>query len=139
MSLPEAAIGHFIDAGNSFTLSRLDNHLGAYLILTGHPLYAEDVLYVYINSIKFTLTNAFKIRLAGLATHFVKSENLEALQSALTLIVDNVSLDTIDATIQKFAVKQDHTAKNYTLHGEKLRTIQRYVLSCSRKITHLSC
>lgn len=44
MSLPEAAIGHFIDASNSFTFSRLDNQLGVYLILTGHPLYAEDVL-----------------------------------------------------------------------------------------------
>jgi enoyl-CoA hydratase/carnithine racemase len=44
LSLPEVGIGHFCDGSNTFTCSRLDGNIGAYLALTGHKIRAEEVL-----------------------------------------------------------------------------------------------
>lgn len=44
LSTPECGIGHFCDASNSFSLSRLEGYVGTYLALTGDQIKAEDVL-----------------------------------------------------------------------------------------------
>lgn len=64
-AMPETAIGFFNDAGASYFLSRLAFNVGIYLGLTGTRLKAYDVKKV------------------GLATHFVESERLEDLETAL--------------------------------------------------------
>ncbi len=65
MAMPETGIGLFPDVGGSHFLSRCPGQLGAYFALTGARLKAADMLY------------------AGLATHYVPSAKLLALQAAL--------------------------------------------------------
>lgn len=43
--LNETGLGYIPDSGSSYYLSRFPGELGTYLALTGHPLYAEDLLY----------------------------------------------------------------------------------------------
>lgn len=43
-SMPETKIGSFVDGGASYTLSRMDRHVGLYIALTGTRLVAEDTL-----------------------------------------------------------------------------------------------
>jgi len=65
LAMPETAIGFFPDVGASHFLSRLPGSLGMYLGLTGARIGAADALY------------------SGLATHFLRREDLERLVSAL--------------------------------------------------------
>ena len=44
ISISEAGVGHFCDAGLSYVLSRLEGHLGVYLAMTGHVIQAEDAV-----------------------------------------------------------------------------------------------
>jgi enoyl-CoA hydratase/carnithine racemase len=64
-AMPETAIGLFPDVGGSFFLPRLQGALGMYLALTGARLKGEEV---------------FR---AGIATHFVPSADLPALEQRL--------------------------------------------------------
>ncbi|MEQ9355421.1 enoyl-CoA hydratase/isomerase family protein, partial [Coleofasciculus chthonoplastes] len=64
-AMPETAIGFFPDVGASHVLNRLDPAMAAHLALTGRRLGADDLLHL------------------GLATHFVPSDSLEALKTAL--------------------------------------------------------
>jgi 3-hydroxyisobutyryl-CoA hydrolase len=66
-AMPETAIGFFPDVGGSFFLSRLAGSLGMYLGLTGHRLKGADVLH------------------AGIASHYIKSHAILALQDKLTV------------------------------------------------------
>ncbi|KAL7335844.1 3-hydroxyisobutyryl-CoA hydrolase, variant 3 [Mucor circinelloides] len=97
--MPETAIGLFCDVGASFFYSRLDGQLGPYMGLTSRIVKAEDALF------------------SGIATHFVPSSRLEALESRLAEI-DEPNHDLVHTTIEEFAVERDHTPQNYTLHGE---------------------
>lgn len=75
-AMPETKIGLFPDVGGTWWIPRLKLYnqwksglvggVGNYLALTGSRLTAEDLLY------------------AGIATHYVKSENLDELKSALS-------------------------------------------------------
>lgn len=65
-AMPETGIGFFPDVGASYFLNRMPGHLGMYLALTGDRLSGADLLE------------------AGLATHFVKRQDLPALEQALT-------------------------------------------------------
>lgn len=65
-SMPETIIGYFNDAGSSYFLSRLDNHFGIYMGLTGNAV------------------NGFDMKKIGLATHFVESSKLDELELSLT-------------------------------------------------------
>ncbi|MEE8536168.1 MAG: enoyl-CoA hydratase/isomerase family protein, partial [Kiloniellales bacterium] len=65
MAMPETRIGLFPDVGASYFLSRLPGALGIYLGLTGARMAAADALSL------------------GLATHFVASDRLPALEAAL--------------------------------------------------------
>lgn len=65
LSIPEARIGFFVDAGNSWFFSRLENGLGYYLTLTGAFFRGREV------------------KQAGIATHFVPKHNLDKLEEKL--------------------------------------------------------
>lgn len=65
LAMPETAIALFPDVGTSFVLPRLPGALGPWLALTGARLRGAEAVE------------------AGLATHFVKRENLPALRAAL--------------------------------------------------------
>ncbi|RCH88572.1 hypothetical protein CU097_007555 [Rhizopus azygosporus] len=107
-AMPETAIGLFCDVGASFFLSRLDGHMGPFMGMTSRILKAEDALF------------------AGVATHFVPSANLEALEYELATI-DCIDHNKVHETIEKFAVKKGHKPSVYTLHGQVRKTIDRYV------------
>ncbi|XP_058813534.1 3-hydroxyisobutyryl-CoA hydrolase, mitochondrial [Topomyia yanbarensis] len=64
-AMPETAIGLFPDVGGGFFLPRLQGKLGLFLGLTGYRLKGKDVMK------------------AGIATHYVESKNLEALEKEL--------------------------------------------------------
>ncbi|XP_062390561.1 3-hydroxyisobutyryl-CoA hydrolase, mitochondrial isoform X2 [Sardina pilchardus] len=64
-AMPETAIGLFPDVGGGYFLPRLQGRLGLFLSLTGFRLRGRDVLR------------------AGVATHFVESEKMAALEKAL--------------------------------------------------------
>jgi enoyl-CoA hydratase len=64
-AMPETAIGFFPDIGATFFLPRLPGHMGTYLGLTGTRMQGADAVH------------------AGLATHFVRREELPALSVAL--------------------------------------------------------
>ncbi|XP_064595108.1 3-hydroxyisobutyryl-CoA hydrolase, mitochondrial-like [Liolophura sinensis] len=64
-AMPETAIGLFTDVGGGYFLPRLEGKLGVYLALTGFRLKGRDVYH------------------AGVATHFVDADKLEALEDSL--------------------------------------------------------
>ncbi|KAL0074792.1 ClpP/crotonase-like domain-containing protein [Phycomyces blakesleeanus] len=64
-SLPEASIGAFLSSGSSFFLPKLDGETGTYLALTGDRLQGIDTFF------------------AGIATHYVPSSRLSALEDRL--------------------------------------------------------
>lgn len=64
-AMPETGIGLIPDVGGSHLLGHMPGHLGAYLGLLGERLKAADCLY------------------AGIATHYVPSEQVPALAEAL--------------------------------------------------------
>lgn len=74
-AMPETGIGLIPDVGGTHLLGHMQGKLGVYLGLLGERLRAADCLY------------------AGIATHFVPSEKIEALTEAL--ISDAESVDTI--------------------------------------------
>lgn len=63
-----------------------------------------------------------KNRFAGLATHFVPSSRIEAMEARLAEL-DHVTHDIVHQTIEEFAVERDHNPTTYTLHGQDRRTI----------------
>jgi enoyl-CoA hydratase len=73
-AMPETGIGLFPDVGGSWFLPRLDGELGTWLALTGARLKGKDVL------------------AAGIATHFVASENLPELKAR---VLAGEALDTL--------------------------------------------
>jgi len=64
-AMPETAIGLFPDVGGTYWLPRLPGGIGTYLALTGAQLKPDDLIYL------------------GLATHFIPSEELDAMTEAL--------------------------------------------------------
>lgn len=68
-------------------------------------------------------------RFAGLATHFVKSEQLDDVEAKLSTL-DNFFLDHIDTAIQEVAAENNDNTfaqnNNNTDFWEKSKIIQRY-------------
>ncbi|XP_063906532.1 3-hydroxyisobutyryl-CoA hydrolase, mitochondrial isoform X1 [Zophobas morio] len=83
-AMPETQIGLFPDVGGSYFLPRLRGKLGLFLALTGYRLKGADI---------------YK---AGIATHYVDSKDLEALECDL-LKCQNVN--GIDTTLKRYSVK----------------------------------
>ncbi|GJJ68219.1 3-hydroxyisobutyryl-CoA hydrolase [Entomortierella parvispora] len=91
-AMPETNIGLFPDVGGSFFLPRLDGETGTYLGLVGTRLKGIDTVY------------------AGIATHYVPSERLVALEDRLSeLETDNH--DVINMAIEDFVSEPLHDHK----------------------------
>lgn len=90
-AMPETTIGFFPDVGASFFLPRMEGGLGTYLALTSEQLKGADAFY------------------HGIATHYVHSSTLQALESRLAELqfLDYMELEErfkiINATIEEFA------------------------------------
>ncbi|EEZ97382.1 3-hydroxyisobutyryl-CoA hydrolase, mitochondrial isoform X1 [Tribolium castaneum] len=85
-AMPETQIGLFPDVGGSYFLPRLRGKLGLFLALTGYRLKGVDLLK------------------AGIATHYVDSQCLEALEGDLLKCGDSRS---IDSTLSKYSTKDN--------------------------------
>jgi 3-hydroxyisobutyryl-CoA hydrolase len=87
-AMPETVLGLFPDVGSFYWMPRLlKGGLPAYLALTGQKLKPEDLLY------------------AGLATHYVPSKHLDALEKALvdaSLLTDSALVDPFAPMLMKF-------------------------------------
>lgn len=83
-AMPETAIGLFPDVGGGHFLPRLQGKLGLYLGLTGFRLKGKDVTK------------------AGIATHYVESKDLEALEKELVATTNSAE---VAAVLNKFNVK----------------------------------
>ena len=104
-AMPETAIGFLPEVGGSFFLTRLDGQLGVYLGLTGKRLKGTDVFY------------------AGVATHFVPSSRLPALESRLSEL-DNATPDMINSAIEEFSAELENEP-TFSLTGETRQAIDR--------------
>lgn len=95
MAMPETAIGFFPDIGASYFLPRLAGATGMYLGLTGARASAADAI------------------AAGLATHFVPSDKLDALATDIRAMGADATLDavlarhTTDAPESELAEQRD--------------------------------
>ncbi|XP_051478927.1 3-hydroxyisobutyryl-CoA hydrolase, mitochondrial isoform X3 [Apus apus] len=85
-AMPETAIGLFPDVGGGYFLPRLSGKMGYYLALTGFRLKGRDVLK------------------AGIATHFVESEKLPALEKDL-IALKSPSKENIADLLNSYHVK----------------------------------
>lgn len=86
-AMPETGIGLFPDVGGGWFLPRLPGAIGTWLALTGARLKAPDCL------------------LAGVATHFIPLERLEAFKAALAAEEHAIGqLETARAIAERFAV-----------------------------------
>jgi 3-hydroxyisobutyryl-CoA hydrolase len=104
-AMPETAIGFLPEVGGSFFLSRLDGQLGIYLGLTGKRLKSTDVLY------------------AGVATHFVPSSRLPALEARLAEL-DHATYDMVNSAIEEFSAELENEPA-FSLAGETRQAIDR--------------
>ncbi|KAI9313716.1 ClpP/crotonase-like domain-containing protein [Dichotomocladium elegans] len=104
-AMPETGIGFLPDVGGSFFLSRLDGQLGTYLGLTGKRLSASDVFY------------------AGIATHYVPSSRIPALEARLSEI-ENPTHEVINTAIEEFSAEMDQEPV-FSLGGDIRSAIDR--------------
>ncbi|KAG0148991.1 hypothetical protein CROQUDRAFT_131532 [Cronartium quercuum f. sp. fusiforme G11] len=109
VAMPETTIGLFPDVGATFFLPRMDGELGTYLGLTSTNLYGWG---------------AFQ---SGIASHFVPSTSLGALQERLSNMSGDLTLDRINDTINEFScdIIESKTSSSipYDLVGIKRQAI----------------
>ncbi|NXK65117.1 HIBCH protein, partial [Sylvietta virens] len=106
-AMPETAIGLFPDVGGGYFLPRLSGKVGYYLALTGCRLKGRDVLK------------------AGIATHFVESEKLPALEKDLIALKSPSKekiADLLNSYHMKCTIDQE---KEFVLdeHMEKINSL----------------
>lgn len=71
VAMPETSVGFFGASGSSYWLSKLRSNIGIYLGMTGSRL------------------RGFDVKKVGLATHFVESAKLKALERDLEMVTDS--------------------------------------------------
>ncbi|NWY52251.1 HIBCH protein, partial [Chionis minor] len=106
-AMPETAIGLFPDVGGGYFLPRLSGKIGCYLALTGFRLKGRDVLK------------------AGIATHFVESEKLPALEKDL-IALKSPSTENIADLLNSYHVESKiDQEKEFVLdeHMEKINSL----------------
>lgn len=105
-AMPETAIGFFPDVGGSFFLPRLDGEIGTYLGLTGKRLKGVETLF------------------AGIATHFVPSNRIEALVRRLGEI-EGGGLAAIEMAVEEFCAEAPSKEQwlSWSLAGDARKTI----------------
>ena len=84
-AMPETGIGFFPDVGGTYFLPRCPGEVGTYLGLTGQRIGAPDCLF------------------AGIATQFVPSERLEALEGVLSTLPSGAANGEVDTVLASFA------------------------------------
>jgi 3-hydroxyisobutyryl-CoA hydrolase len=95
-AMPETTIGFFPDVGASFFLPRMPGGMGTYLALTSDKLNGANVYY------------------SGIATHYIHSSSLPALERRLAELQfkdwDTMKdrLDLVDSTIEEYATGLPH-------------------------------
>ncbi|XP_072541102.1 3-hydroxyisobutyryl-CoA hydrolase, mitochondrial [Salminus brasiliensis] len=105
-AMPETAIGLFPDVGGGYFLPRLQGKLGLFLALTGFRLKGRDV------------------QRAGVATHFVLSEKVGALEKDL--------VDLKSPSVSDVAQVLDSYHKQNTLDAEKPFVLQQHTEAIDR-------
>lgn len=83
-AMPETAIGFFADVGGSYFMSRLKDHLGTYLVLTGNRVKGKDTKRV------------------GIATHFVDQNDMVSLENQL-LAANDLNADKVLSILNGFS------------------------------------
>ncbi|KYR02382.1 3-hydroxyisobutyryl-Coenzyme A hydrolase [Tieghemostelium lacteum] len=104
-AMPETGIGFFCDVGGSYFLSRLPNHMGMYLALTGAKLKGKNV------------------RVTGVATHYVPNAQVPQLQQELETL-SNPTEANVKAVLDKFSENVDINDKSLDV-VQHLETIKR--------------
>ena len=105
-AMPETAIGFFPDIGATFLLPRLPGQLGTYLGLTGVRMQGADAVH------------------AGLATHFTRRENLQALSHVL--VEDGpAALGCHTATLPAFSLAPHRAAIDHCFGADSVAEIVR--------------
>jgi 3-hydroxyisobutyryl-CoA hydrolase len=111
-AMPETTIGLFPDVGASFFLPRMNGSVGTYLALTSERLKGANVFY------------------AGVATHYIHSTSLPALEHRLAELrfkdYDSFKdrLRLIDATIEEFCTGLPHD-EPMLIQGELRKAVDR--------------
>lgn len=115
-AMPETGIGLFPDVGGSYFLPRLPRHFGTFLALTGYRLKGSDLVH------------------AGVATHYVPSEKLPALEDALSQLplggmaggkeISKARQHAVSLAIHAFALEK-HSMPAYTIGDEELAKIEK--------------
>ncbi|KAB5577395.1 hypothetical protein PHYPO_G00209440 [Pangasianodon hypophthalmus] len=105
-AMPEMAIGLFPDVGGGYFLPRLQGKLGLFLALTGFRLKGRDV------------------QRSGVATHFVQSEKISALEK------DLVGLKS--PSVGDVAAVLDSYQEQSTLDAEKPFVLQQHTKAIDR-------
>ncbi|CAN8251313.1 unnamed protein product [Cochlearia groenlandica] len=103
-AMPETALGLFPDIGASYFLSRLPGFFGEYVGLTGARLDGAEML------------------ACGLATHFVPSTRLTALEADLCRVG---SCETFSSTILDAYTQHPHLKQQSAYHRQVLDVIDR--------------
>ncbi|CAH8389668.1 unnamed protein product [Eruca vesicaria subsp. sativa] len=105
-AMPETELGHFPDVGASYFLSRLPGLFGEYVGLTGARLDGAEML------------------ACGLATHFVPSSRLAALETDLCR-VGSTDPVTFASTILNTYTQHPHLKQHSAYHRQVLDVIDR--------------
>ncbi|CAG8950217.1 hypothetical protein HYFRA_00008455 [Hymenoscyphus fraxineus] len=122
-AMPETTIGFFPDVGASFFLPRMPGGVGTYLALTSDKLKGANVYY------------------AGVATHYIHSTSLPALERRLAELrfKDYLSLDErlqlIDSTIEEYSTGLPHDEP--ILLGGRHRNLIDDVFGKSKSVTEI--
>ncbi|XP_023639334.1 probable 3-hydroxyisobutyryl-CoA hydrolase 2 isoform X2 [Capsella rubella] len=121
-AMPETALGHFPDVGASYFLSRLPGFFGEYVGLTGAKLDGADML------------------ACGLATHFVPSTNLDALEADICKVESREQ--TFPSTILDAYTQYPHLSQQSSYHRLDVidrcfsrRTIEEIISALESEVT----
>ncbi|XP_019093170.1 PREDICTED: probable 3-hydroxyisobutyryl-CoA hydrolase 2 [Camelina sativa] len=121
-AMPETALGHFPDVGASYFLSRLPGFFGEYVGLTGAKLDGAEML------------------ACGLATHFVPSTSLTALEADLCKV--DSSDQTFASAILYAYTQYPHLRQKSAYHRLDVidrcfskRTVEEIISALEREVT----
>lgn len=85
IAFPENSIGAFSNVGAPFFLPKMDGELGTYFGLTGTPI------------------NGWEAYRSGLASHYISSSSLAALQDHLSMMSEDLNFNRINDILNKFS------------------------------------
>lgn len=125
-SMPEASIGLCPSSGASFFLPKLDGEIGTYLALTGSRVEGVDALLVWLSHLISTIYSLFfHDSYTGIATHYVPSARLNALEERL-IDLETSSHEIIHRVIEEFV---EPLSEKKTGFAQDVRNIiDRYVM-----------